>query len=199
MLKKMKKIIVGISGATGSILARKLIDYLTKIECHVELVMTKPACMTAAYELEDKPKTSKHFTDFLPEEQRKRITRHSIDAIGSTIASGSYKTDGMAIVPCSIATIGALACGLADNLLRRSADVCLKEKRPLVLAVREAPLSNIHLENMLRLSQAGAIISPPVPAWYNKPKTLDEVENHLVGKILSSLNISNDLEKEWQG
>src|SRR5205085_1292948 len=109
--------------------------------------------------------------------------------MSSRICSGSFLWDGMVVVPCSMSTLAALSCGLSDNVLRRAADVTLKERRKLILVPRESPFSQIHLENMLRLCQRGATIVPPIPGWYTKPTTLDEVENFIVGRILDQLNI----------
>ena len=195
----MKQIVVGVSGATGIVLAYKLVNFLTQTENYVHLVMSRAACKTAQYELGDEYASpslwKKRFTPF----QQERLHCHSIHDIGSPIASGTYPTDGMVIVPCSVATVGALAAGLADNLLRRAADVTIKERRPLVLLVRETPLSPIHLENLLKLSRCGATIAPPLPAWYHRPQSMDEMENHIVGRILAAFGIPNTLEKQWEG
>ncbi len=195
----MRQIVVGVSGATGIILAYKLVDFLTRTENIVHLVMSRAACKTAQYELGEEYASpslwKKKFSAF----QQNYLHCHPIHDIGSPIASGTYPTDGMVVVPCSVATVGALAAGLADNLLRRAADVTIKERRPLVLMVRETPLSPIHLENLLKLSRCGVTIATPVPAWYHRPKTLGEMEDQLVGRILAALKIPNDLEKSWQG
>ena len=119
--------------------------------------------------------------------------------MGAAISSGSFKTDGMIVAPCSAKTLAAIAHGVGDNLIHRAADVILKERRKLVLAVREAPLSDIHLENMLRLSRMGAVVLPPVPAFYTKPQTLDDVVNHTVARLLDQFGIESPGLARWTG
>jgi 4-hydroxy-3-polyprenylbenzoate decarboxylase len=119
--------------------------------------------------------------------------------MGAAISSGSFKTDGMIVAPCSAKTLAAIAHGVGDNLIHRAADVILKERRKLVLAVREAPLSDIHLENMLRLSRMGAVVLPPVPAFYTKPQTLDDVVNHTVARLLDQFGIDAPGMARWNG
>jgi 4-hydroxy-3-polyprenylbenzoate decarboxylase len=119
--------------------------------------------------------------------------------MGATISSGSFKTDGMIVAPCSAKTLAAIAHGVGDNLIHRAADVILKERRKLVLAVREAPLSDIHLENMLRLSRMGAVVMPPVPAFYTRPKTLDDLVNHTVARLLDQFGIESPGLVRWTG
>ncbi len=184
----MERIVIGITGASGAILAKKLIDALTAFR--VELIISSAGAVMLKHELGISPKELA---------AADHVHLHNIGDIGATIASGSYKSRGMAIIPCSMATVAAVACGLSDNLIRRAADVCLKERRTLLLAVRETPLSSIHLENMHKLAQAGAFILPPVPAWYNKPTTLDEMENAIVGKILDCFGIPHGLSPAWAG
>lgn len=194
-----KKIIVGISGATGMILAYKTVDALIEAGYEVELVMTSPACRTAVHELGEQFGSARQFQKQFPEEKQGKIQIHPIQDIGSTIASGTYKTAGMVIVPCSIASVAAIAAGLGDNLLRRAADVTIKESRRLVLCVRESPLSTLHLENLSKLSSLGAKIIMPVPAWYAHPRSLGDVEDHIVGRILGGLQIESSLQTAWQG
>ncbi|MCH9610780.1 MAG: Flavin prenyltransferase UbiX [Chlamydiales bacterium] len=193
-----QRISVGVSGATGSILAFKTIQALVEAGYLVDLVITKAALYTAVCELGKEFATSKRFISNLPGPIQEKVQLHSIHDVGSTIASGSHPSKGMVIVPCSVATVAAIAHGLGDNCLRRAADVTIKEKRPLVIVVRETPLSTIHLENMLKLTQAGATIMPPVPAWYNLPKSMDEMEDILVGKILDCLGIESKMLPKWQ-
>jgi 4-hydroxy-3-polyprenylbenzoate decarboxylase len=119
--------------------------------------------------------------------------------MGAAISSGSFKTDGMVVAPCSAKTLAAIAHGVGDNLIHRAADVILKERRKLVLAVREAPLSDIHLENMLRLSRMGAVVMPPVPAFYTRPQTLDDVVNHTVARLLDQFGIESPGLVRWTG
>jgi len=118
---------------------------------------------------------------------------------GAAISSGSFLTLGMIVVPCSMRTLAAIAHGLGDNLIHRAADVILKERRRLVLAIREAPLSEIHLENMLKLSRMGVVICPPVPAFYNRPETIDDIVNYSVARLLDQLDIHLDVRNRWAG
>ena len=192
----MERIVVGICGASGAILAIKTIKALIDQNIHVELVMTLAARKTLIHEIGESvatPEKMKAYFDTM------LISTHSIHDIGANIASGSYVTKGMLIVPCSMSSVAAISHGFCDNLLRRAADVTLKEKRPLILVPREAPLSEIHLENLLKLARFGATIIPPMPAWYHLPKTLDEMENYIVGRILDALKVENSSRVEWQG
>ncbi len=188
----MGRIVVGVSGASGVILARRLIEELTTHR-EVDLVMTPQALYTASLEMGREHATVKRFIQGID-----NVRVHSINDIGSAIASGSYPTEGMVIVPCSMTTIAAVSMGLGDNCLRRAADVTLKERRPLIIVPREAPLGELHLENMLKLARLGATIVPPVPAWYTLPKTLEDVENFIVGKVLDALSIPHDLYPRWK-
>ena len=185
-------IIVGISGASGIVLAIKTIKSLIAAGYGIDLVITGAALATAKQELNlSTPKK------ILAELSSDNIRIHSLYAFTAAIASGSYHTEGMIIVPCSMSTLAAVAIGLSDNLLRRAADVCLKERRPLTLVPRETPLSAIHLRHMLTLTEMGAHIVAPMPAWYNLPKTLSEVEDFIVGKVLDSLKIKHQLYPVW--
>lgn len=195
----MARIVVGISGASGIALAHLAVDVLTDLGHDIELIMTRDAHLTALEEMGKEYATGAKFVQSFSNEKRARITLHGIQDFAATVASGSYQVYGMLIIPCSMATLAAVACGLSDNLLRRTADVTLKERRPLVIVPRESPLSEIHLENMLKLSRLGAVIVPPVPAWYTQPKSLRDVENFIVGKALDALKIENDIYPRWTG
>ena len=195
----MKRIVIGISGASGIILAQKTIIALVSAGLAVDLIITKHALYAASLEIGKEMATESKFLASFPNQIQKEITLHKAGDIGATVASGSYQTQAMVIIPCSMASVAAIACGLADNLLRRAADVTLKEKRPLILVPREAPLSQLHLENLLRLSKLGATIVPPLPAWYTQPKTIDDVENFIVGKVLDTLKVEHSLYPRWQG
>ncbi|MEF9497128.1 flavin prenyltransferase UbiX [Chlamydia sp. 04-14] len=188
----MKRYIVGISGASGIVLAVRLIEELSRMKHNVEVILSPAAMKTLYYELE-----TSSLLSLIPEENHPYIHQHKIKSIESKLASGSYPVDGTVIIPCSMATIAALSVGLGDNLLRRVADVALKERRKLILVPRESPLHAIHLENLLKLSQNGAIIFPPMPMWYFKPQTIEDITNDIVGKILSLLDVKSDLEKVW--
>lgn len=191
-----KRIVIGISGASGIILAHKTIVAFAERGFDIDLVMSTGALYTAAYELGTEYRTAKRFLEQLPVHENVRL--HSIHDIGSAICSGSYPVCGMIIVPCSMATLAAIAHGISDNCLRRAADVTLKEKRPLIIVPRETPLSTIHLENMLKLSQLNASIVMPVPAWYTEPHSLECVENFIVGKILDSFKLPHNFYPAWK-
>lgn len=187
----MGRYVVGVTGASGTILAIRLLRLLTDQGNQVALVVSEAARETASHELSAP-------SDFLQGvERRELVTRYENQNLAAPIASGSYPTDGMVVIPCSMATLAALSIGLGDNLLRRAADVTLKERRPLILVPRETPLHAIHLENLLKLSKRGAIIFPPVPAWYSKPTSLEEMENFLVGRVCDQLRIPHQLYVGW--
>ena len=187
----MKKIIVGITGASGSIYGKKLIESLIGLGHEVHLIITENGKEVLEHELRVSYKTLVEALD------SERLITYENNDLFSSIASGSFKTDGMIIAPCSMCTLGKISHGIADTLLIRAADVIIKEKRPLILVTRETPLSAIHLENMLKLSQYGATIFPPVPAFYHRPTTLDEVIHLSVGRILETLNIKNPYHQIW--
>jgi flavin prenyltransferase len=180
------------------VLASRLIAALTTSGHAVELVMSQQALYTASLELGKDFRTAAKFVSHLPLSAQEKITIHQVHDMGCAVASGSYPVDGMIIIPCSMATVAAVAMGLADNALRRAADVSLKEKRPLILVPRETPLSAIHLENLLKLSRLGATILPPVPAWYTHPQSLEDVENFIVGKVLEALHLEHTLYQRWK-
>lgn len=189
----MRRYVVGISGASGVILAVTLVTELARLGHHVDVIISPSAKKTLYYELD-----TKSFLATIPQHLHKNILLHRITSIESSLSSGSSSVDATIIVPCSVATVAAISCGLADNLLRRVADVALKEKRPLILVPRESPLSTIHLENLLKLAQNGAIILPPMPIWYFKPQTVDDIANDIVGKILATLQLDSPLIKRWE-
>jgi 4-hydroxy-3-polyprenylbenzoate decarboxylase len=191
----MKRLVVGVSGASGAILALHLIEQINLL---IDLVITPEALYTARYEIAPDITTGKKFISHLTLEAQKRVTIHPHRDIGASIASGSHETIGMVILPCSLATVAAIAAGLGDNCLRRAADVTIKEKRPLILVPRESPLSEIHLENLLKLARCGATIVPPVPAWYTQPQTVRDMEMFIVGKVLDALKLPHDLYPRWK-
>ncbi len=185
----MMPIIVGISGASGAIYGIEILKALKELKVDSHLMMTRNAHITIAQE-----------TNYTPAQVQKLATHsHKIDDLAACISSGSHKTAGMVIAPCSMRSLAEIATGVTSNLLTRSADVCLKERRKLVLMVRETPLHSIHLRNMLTLSDMGAIIAPPVPAFYSNPKNLDEMVNHTVGRILDMFDLDAKNLKRWQG
>src|SRR5215467_2661268 len=168
------RLVVGITGATGIILGARLLQVLQESEVETHLVMSKWASRTLTHETPytiDDVKRMASFS-YKPGDQ------------GAAISSGSFLTAGMVVVPCSVRTLAAIAHGHGDNLLHRAADVVLKERRKLVLVVRESPFSEIHLDNMLRLSRMGAVIFPPVPAFYNRPANVDQLVDHIAGRVL---------------
>ncbi|NPV53344.1 MAG: UbiX family flavin prenyltransferase [Firmicutes bacterium] len=181
------RIIVGLSGATGAIYGITLLKTLRDLEIETHLVLTPWAEATIKAE-----------TDYSPEEVMSLGTHtHAHDDLAAPIASGTCPTDAMVIAPCSMKTLAAIASGYSDNLLTRAADVMIKERRPLVLVARETPLSPIHLENMLKLAQAGAVILPPVPSFYQRPSTVEDIVKGTVAKILDQLRIKHNLVPPW--
>jgi flavin prenyltransferase len=189
MAKNPRRLIVAITGATGTIFGVRLLQLLQESEVETHLIMSRWAGRTLLEE-----------TSHTIEDVQRMATRvYPLTDQGATISSGSFLTDGMVIVPCSMRTLAAVAHGLGDNLIHRAADVILKERRRLVLAVREAPLSEIHLGNMLKLSRMGVVICPPVPAFYNRPQTIDDIVNHTVARLLDQLDIHLDIQSRWQG
>ncbi|WP_309137239.1 MULTISPECIES: flavin prenyltransferase UbiX [Clostridium] len=187
--------IVGITGASGSIYGVRLIEELIEKDNEVYLVITDNGRKVLEYEVEI------NFEEWLQNMNKTKGTLKlcEIDDMFSSIASGSFKTDGMVIVPCSMGTLSKIRSGTSDNLLIRAADVIIKEKRKLILIPRETPLSSIHLQNMLFLSDLNVRIIPPMPAFYQKPKTIDDIINITVGRILENLDIDSDLCHEWSG
>ena len=181
------KIAVGISGASGAIYAKRLIEYLHNKH---KLYVTASKYAVEIF----KDELNKDFFDFIASNNIKYFDN---DDMHSPIASGSFKIDACIIVPCSMKTLSAIANGYADSLLSRCADVALKENRKLIVVPREMPLSQIHLTNMLTLSKAGALIVPPNPAFYNHPQSIDDIVNFVTGRILDLLDIKNDLYKKW--
>jgi len=184
-----RRVIVGMTGATGTIFGVRLLQVLQGSGVETHLVMSKWAARTLIEE-----------TSHTVEQVQQLATRvYPLGDQGAAISSGSFLTLGMIVVPCSMRTLAAIAHGLGDNLIHRAADVILKERRRLVLAIREAPLSEIHLENMLKLSRMGVVISPPVPAFYNRPQTIDDIVNYSVARLLDQLDIHLDVRNRWAG
>ena len=184
----MRRIVVGISGASGSIYGYTALRALAQIEgVETHLVLSEQARRTIALETELRD------TDF--EALADRVYRD--DDLAASISSGSFLTDGMLVIPCSIKTASAVAHSLNGNLLVRAADVCLKERRPLVMVVRETPLHLGHLRTLAQLAEIGATILPPVPGMYAKPQSVQEIVNHTVGKDLDQLGIHTEIFKRW--
>jgi 4-hydroxy-3-polyprenylbenzoate decarboxylase len=184
-----RRLVVAITGSTGTIYGVRLLQLLRGTDLETHLVVSRWGARTLLHEM-----------PFSLAEVQKLATRaYPAADQGAAIASGSFLTLGMVIVPCSMRTLAAVAHGQADNLVHRAADVVLKERRRLVLAVREAPLSEIHLENMLKLTRMGAIVSPTVPAFYDHPRTIDDLVNHTVGRLLDLFDIHLDVTERWNG
>ena len=195
----MARIVVCISGASGVVLAHKTIRILAEFGHQVDLIISRDACMTILQEMGKDVATPKKFLQSFDERLQKQITLHGISDFSSDIASGSAHFDACLVIPCSMATLSAIACGLSDNLIRRVADVCLKERRTLLICAREAPFNQIHLENMLKLSRLGAVLFPPQPAWYLMPKSVDDIENAIVMRMLDQIGITSNIAPRWQG
>jgi len=187
--KTPRRLVIGISGASGAIYGVRMLEMLKKTDIETHLVISKSAEMTLVYETSYKPKDIRELA----------TVNHPMADIGASISSGSFQTMGMIVVPCSIRTMSEIATGVTSSLLSRAADVALKEKRRLVLAVRETPLHGGHLRTLTTLSDIGAIIAPIVPALYNKPKTVDDIINHTVGRLLDLFGIETEMVKRWQG
>ena len=184
-----KRIIVGISGASGIVLGVRALQLLREADVETHLVMTRSAELTLHYEL-----------DMSAAEVRELASEvHPVKNVGASIASGSFLTEGMLVAPCSIRTMSEIATGVTSTLLTRAADVVLKERRRLVLMVRETPLHTGHLRSMTQLSEMGAIIAPPVPAFYTRPADLDEVVTQSVGRVLDLFGIDLHQVKRWRG
>ncbi|MDN5343491.1 UbiX family flavin prenyltransferase [Oceanotoga sp. DSM 15011] len=190
----MKKIIIGITGASGSIYAHRIIEELLKLQNEVHIITTQTAEEVIKYELE----TDIHHLIQKYEEIGK-INFWNNKNLFAPIASGSFDIDAMIIVPCSMGTLAKVSNGISDNLLCRCADVCLKEKRKITLVPRESPLSSIHIENMLKLSKVGVNIVPPMPSFYDKPQKIEDIINNSIGRIIKSIGIKNDIFKKWNG
>jgi 4-hydroxy-3-polyprenylbenzoate decarboxylase len=183
----LPRLIVGISGASGVIYGVRLLQALKGLPVKTHLVMTRTAEVALAHETDLKVSDVRRLAD----------VAFRIDDLAAAISSGSYRTIGMIVVPCSMRSLGEIAHGITSNLLTRAADVVLKERRRLVLVARETPLHAIHLRNMTTLAEMGAIIAPPVPAFYNRPKTLDDVIDHTVGRVLDLFDLDTGKVKRW--
>lgn len=184
------RLVVGMTGATGAVLGVRFLQTLARLpDVETHLVLSRWARTTIELETGlsvDEVAALAH-TVHRPEDQ------------GATIASGSFRTDGMVILPCSMKTLAGIRAGYADGLVGRAADVILKERRPLVLVPRETPLSEIHLENMLALSRLGARIVPPMPAFYNHPRSVDDIVDHIVARVLDQFDLPAPAAKRWEG
>ncbi|CAA0116254.1 Flavin prenyltransferase UbiX [Halioglobus japonicus] len=184
-----KRIIVGISGASGIVYGVRTLQLLRDAEVETHLVVSKSAKLTLHHELDMS----------LADLESLASEVHAINNIGASIASGSFPTAGMLIAPCSVRTMSEIATGVTSTLLTRAADVVLKERRRLILMVRETPLHTGHLRTMTQLSEMGAVVAPPVPAFYTRPQSLDEMVTQTVGRALDLFDLELDQVKRWQG
>lgn len=184
-----RRLIVGMTGATGAIFGIRLLEALKMCDIESHLVITKWA-----------QRTIEHETPYKSEQVRAlaSVTHNSSD-MGASVSSGSFLTEGMVVIPCSMRTLSGIAHGYGEHLVHRAADVILKERRRLVLAVRETPLSTIHLENMAKLSAMGVTILPPMPAFYNHPQSVGDIVDHIVARVLDQFGIAAPFAKRWDG
>jgi flavin prenyltransferase len=189
--------VIGITGASGVIYGIKLCEYMLAAGKTVHLLITDAGWRVLHDELDWEVTRRQETLEKYFKPAIGKLVYHPIQDIGASVASGSFRTEGMLIVPCSMGTLSAIAHGSSDNLLERTADVMLKEGRKLVIVPRETPLHTVHLENMLILARMGVRIIPAMPAFYQKPKSLDELVNFLVGKVLDSVEIEHDLFTRW--
>jgi flavin prenyltransferase len=189
MAKRPFRLIVGITGATGTILGVRLLQVLKEHNMETHLILSNWGARTLVHE-----------TPYPVTRVQEMATKwYGSQDQAAAVSSGSFLTDGMVICPCSVRSLAAIAQGHGDSLVHRAADVILKERRKLVLVVREAPLNDIHLENMLKLSRMGVVILPPVPAFYNHPQSIDEIVDHIVMRILDQFDIHLGLTERWDG
>ena len=184
---EVRRLVVGVTGASGVVYAKRLLEVLKEKNIETHLIVSKTAEKIIKHELEmdraDFDKLGRY--------------RYREDEVDAPLASGSFKIDGMVIIPCSLKTLAGIASGYTDNLILRAADVTLKEKRKLVLVPRETPLSAIHLRNMLELAIIGVVILPAMPSFYHRPKSIHELVDFIVGKILDIFGIEHDLFRRW--
>lgn len=188
-IERRKRIVLAITGATGAIMGINMLIALRELNVESHLIISKWAEATIKYETNYHPSNVRALADHV----------YNIHDMAAPISSGSFRTDGMIILPCSMKTLAAVNSGFCDDLISRTADVTLKEKRKLVLATRETPLSDIHLRNMLSLSQSGAIICPPMPAFYIKPSSIEDLVNQNVGRMLDLFDFEVGNFERWSG
>ena len=183
------RLIIAITGASGVIYGKRLLEVLQEKKIETHLIVSKAAEKVIEHELE---MTKKDF---------EKLAQHvyNVDDLDAPLMSGSFQTDGMIIIPCTMKTLAGIAHGYADNLILRAADVTLKERRKLIVAPRETPLSVIHLRNMLAVAKLGVFVIPAMPAYYHKPKKIDDLVDFVVGKILDCLSVDHKLFKRWSG
>ena len=187
-------VVLGVSGASGSIYGARLLTHLRRAGVPVHLVLSGTAELVAAHEGVEFPGSLPSGADGLPGE----VVRHGHDDLFAPPSSGSFRHRGMVIAPCSAGTLGRIASGVSDSLLARAADVCLKERRPLVVILRETPLGRVHLRNMLALEEAGALILPASPSFYSRPRTIDDLVDTVLARALDHLGVELDVSPRWK-
>jgi flavin prenyltransferase len=195
---------VGITGASGHPYAEALIRALVEVGAEVDVSVTEAGCKVLRHELgvdagERGEQLARALPGWLGVEVAARVRAFACDRIDAPASSGTALTGGAILCPCSMGTLARVAAGFSSNLVERAADVALKERRPLVVVPREAPLSELHLENLLRLARLGAIVVPASPGFYHLPRTLDDLVRHVVGKVLDALRVPHELTRRWQG
>lgn len=183
------RLVVAITGASGVIYGVRALEVLRKLQVETHLIMSEWGAKNIKIETD---KTADYVSSLATK-------CYKDDNLAAAVSSGSFKTDGMAVIPCSMKTLAGIANAFDDSLVSRAAGVCIKEQRKLVLVPRETPLSKIHLDNMSKLADAGAVILPAMPGFYHRPKTMNDLIDHLVGKVLDQFNIDHDLFKRWGG
>lgn len=188
MAQTPKRLVIGISGATGIIYGVRLLELLKYTDYETHLVISKAAHQTRLYETDLSASDLASLADF----------NYSNQDIAANISSGSFKTAGMIIAPCSMRTLADIACGTTSTLISRAADVVLKERRRLVIMARESPLNLVHIDNMKKVTQMGGIIAPALPAFYNQPQSIDDLINHSLGRLLDLFDIDLNVVKRWQ-
>ncbi|KAL4799333.1 Phenylacrylic acid decarboxylase [Aspergillus venezuelensis] len=186
---RRKRIVVAMTGATGALMGIKLLIALRRLNIETHLIMSKWAEATIKYETDYHPSNVKALADYA----------HNINDMAAPVSSGSFKTDGLIVCPCSMKTLAAINSGFCDDLISRTADVMLKERRRVVLVARETPLSEIHLRNMLEVTRAGAVIFPPVPALYIRPANVEELIDQSVGRVLDLFDLDTGDFERWEG
>lgn len=195
----LKRLIVGITGASAGIYGVRLLEILTRHEnIEVHLTISASGARALSEELQIGIDLDNFNLESLIGTSSPKVVYHHESDIGASIASGSFRTEGMIVVPCSMGSIASIAAGISRNLIQRAADVCIKENRKLVLVPRETPLSSIHLENMLKLSRMGVCVLPAMPGFYHFPKTVDDMFNFVVTKILDQFDIDAKLIQRWK-
>ena len=196
-----KTIVIGVTGASGAVLAQaalRLLEADGRV-ARIHLVVTDTGMRLLAHELGIATRDTQQLPSLLIGGRAAKTEVLPDQDVGASIASGSYPVDAMVVIPCSMGTLAAIAAGTSDDLIARAADVCLKEGRRLVLCVRDTPFSRIHLENMLRVQQAGAVIMPPIPSFYHHPKTIDDLIAHYANRVLAQMGLPQEKAYRWQG